>query len=69
MLPRMGRGVEPLEVPPGIAALGEDVVTEVRALVAEAERAQDAETAAALRVALRIVPWPLRAIVRGVLLG
>lgn len=59
----------PLEVPPGIAALGPEAVARLQALVAQAEQRQADEAEASLQTALQVVPWPVRGIVRKVLLG
>ncbi len=56
-------------IPDGIRALGPDVTERVQRLVLDAERRQEAEAAAAVETALGIVPWPLRGIVKRVLLG
>jgi hypothetical protein len=60
---------EPLAVPEGIAALGPDVPARVQSLVRDAEARQERELAEALDTSLRIVPRPLRGLVRKVLLG
>lgn len=59
----------PLELPPGIVALGPDACREVSALVLAAERAQSAEVEHALQEGLRAVPRPLRGLARKVLVG
>jgi hypothetical protein len=51
-------------IPPGIAALGADVEDRIAALVRDARVEQGRELARALDDALRIVPRPLRGIVR-----
>jgi hypothetical protein len=61
--------MNPPQIPAGITALGPDVTARVQALVADAETRQVAEADAALDSALRIVPRPLRGVVRKVLLG
>lgn len=53
-------------VPDGIAALGDDVVATVQALVHDAERAQARELREALDRTLSIVPRPLRGVVKKV---
>jgi hypothetical protein len=53
-------------VPDGIAALGDDAVATVQALVHEAERAQARELRGALDRTLKIVPRPLRGVVKKV---
>jgi len=58
-----------VKVPAGIARLGPDVAPRVDELVAQAERRQDRELEEALTKTLRIVPGPLRGLVRKVLLG
>ncbi|MDO9408047.1 hypothetical protein [Patulibacter sp.] len=59
----------PLDLPPGVVALGPEACSAVAALVADAERAQSAEVGAALQEGLRVVPRPLRGIARKVLTG
>lgn len=58
-----------IDVPAGIQALGPEAVARVQRLVREAEARQEAEAAAALDTALDIVPWPVRGVVRKVLIG
>jgi hypothetical protein len=60
---------DPLDQPPGIAALGPEARDAVAALIAGAERAQAAELETALQEGLRAVPRPLRGIARRVLVG
>jgi hypothetical protein len=52
-----------------IKALEPRAAERLERLVAEAERRQDRELAAALKRTLRLVPWPLRGVARKVLLG
>ncbi|CAB4917355.1 unannotated protein [freshwater metagenome] len=59
----------PLQLPPGVTALGPEACAAVAALVSDAERAQSAEVDAALQEGLRVVPRPLRGIARRVLTG
>lgn len=59
----------PIELPPGIVALGPEACEAVARLVADAERAQAREVGAALHEGLRVVPRPLRGIARKVLVG
>ena len=54
-------------MPEGIAALGPDVAGRVEELVAEARRQQLRDLGQALEDAMRVVPRPLRAMVRKVL--
>ena len=56
-------------IPEGIRALGPEATARITALVAAAEERQAAEADAALDTALKIVPRPVRGIVRKVLLG
>ena len=51
-------------VPKGIASLGPDVEERIAALVSEARAEQSRELARALDDTLRIVPRPLRGVVR-----
>jgi len=60
---------EPLVLPAGIRALGPEAEAAVQRLVEDAERRQEHEAAQALEHSLRIVPRPLRGVVRRVLLG
>lgn len=60
----MSPGADPVAVPPGVAALGPDVEQRLEGLVAAARRRQSAELARALDDTLRIVPRPLRLVVR-----
>ncbi|MEJ7891422.1 MAG: hypothetical protein WKF94_02130 [Solirubrobacteraceae bacterium] len=53
-----------MELPEGVAALGPDAQARVRALVADAQRRQSEELSSALEQTLRIVPKPLRGVVR-----
>lgn len=55
-----------VEVPEGIAALGDDAVDTVHTLVHEAERSQAQELRGALDRTLSIVPRPLRGAVKKV---
>lgn len=57
----------PFVVPAEIEALGPEAATRLRALVASAEERQEREAEASLDAALRIVPRPLRGVVRKVL--
>lgn len=57
------------KIPLGITALGPEVTLRVEALVAAAERQQDADADVAIDAALRIVPRPMRGVVRRVLIG
>ncbi len=52
--------------PPAIAALGPDALARLETLLRAAERRQLDELAAALEHALRIVPRPVRPIIRKV---
>jgi hypothetical protein len=56
-----------LEIPPGISALGPEAVGLVERLVAAAEERQDAELRGSLEKSLRMVPRPVRGVVRRVL--
>lgn len=56
-----------LQVPGGIEALGPEAVGLVERLVAAAEDRQDAELRDALEKTLRLVPRPLRGVVRRIL--
>lgn len=56
----------PIKVPPGIVALGPDVEERLDGLVAAARARQAAELERALDDTLRIVPRPLRGLVRKV---
>ena len=56
-------------LPAGITALGPEITARVEALVRDAEQRQAEEAEHALDRAMRIVPRPLRGIVRKVLLG
>lgn len=58
-----------LPLPAGIAALGPDVAGRVQALVRAAEERQAREAQDALGTALKVVPRPLRGVVRKVLTG
>lgn len=58
-----------IELPQGLRALGPEVVAHLDDLVARAERRQDRELRDALRTTLRLVPGPLRGVVKKVLLG
>lgn len=60
------RGTVPrmIEVPEGVAALGEDVAGRVEALVRDAELRQAQELRRSLDDTLRIVPRPLRGLVK-----
>ena len=58
-----------IEIPAGIQALGPDAVERLQALLVRAEQQQAAEAEAALQTALKIVPRPVRGIVRKVLIG
>lgn len=53
-----------IEVPDGVAALGDDAVQRVHDLVRAAERGQAQELRRSLDDTLRIVPRPLRGIVK-----
>ena len=53
-----------MELPKGIAALGPDARQRVDALVASAQERQAQELRSALEQTLRIVPKPLRGLVR-----
>ncbi len=55
-----------MQLPPGIKALGPDAERRVEALVAGARRRQQEELGRALEHTLRIVPKPLRPLVRKV---
>ena len=55
---------ESVAIPPGIAALGPDAEARVRALIGAAHARQSAELTRALEDTLRIVPRPLRLVVR-----
>jgi hypothetical protein len=57
------------ELPPGIAALGPEVAERLDAMVRDAHARQRQELADALDQTLRIVPRPLRGVVRKVLTG
>lgn len=54
----------PIEVPPGIAALGPEAEQRLQGLVDAARERQSAELRRALDDTLRIVPRPLRGLVR-----
>lgn len=54
------------QLPPGIKALGPEAGERIEALVADARARQQRELAAALENTLRIVPKPLRSVVRKV---
>lgn len=56
-----------VELPPGVEALGPEARERVQALVRDAERRQAQELARALEHTLRLVPGPLRNVVRRVL--
>lgn len=56
-------------IPEGVRALGPEVTARVERLVADAEVRQEAEAEVALDKALSIVPWPLRGVVKRVLIG
>jgi hypothetical protein len=56
-----------MQLPEGITALGPDAQERVRGLVADAQARQQQELRDALEETLRIVPKPLRGIVRRVL--
>lgn len=56
----------PIALPPGIAALGPDAEQRLHGLVEAARARQSAELARALNDTLRIVPRPLRGLVRKV---
>ncbi len=58
-----------MQLPPGIQALGPEAVARLQTLVEQAERRQADEAEAALQTALQLVPWPVRGVVRKVLLG
>lgn len=58
---------EPFLVPAEIGALGPEAATRLRELVAAAEERQEREAAESLETALRIVPRPLRGVVKKVL--
>lgn len=53
-----------IDVPDGVAGLGEDAVTRVKDLVRDAEVRQARELRRSLDDTLRIVPRPLRGLVR-----
>jgi hypothetical protein len=55
-----------MELPEGIKALGPDAQERVEALVADARRRQADQLRRALENTLRIVPRPLRGVVRKV---
>ena len=55
-----------MQLPPGIKALGPEAEKRVEALVADARRRQQEELAQALEHTLRIVPKPLRPLIRKV---
>ncbi|UTI66774.1 hypothetical protein NBH00_11330 [Paraconexibacter antarcticus] len=61
--------MDPIDLPSGIRALGPDAVARLQTLVGQAEQRQADEAEAALQTALQLVPWPVRGIVRKVLLG
>jgi len=63
----MPKPANDLELPPSITTLGPDPCGRVRALVLAAERQQAVETEQALATAIRVVPRPLRSIVKRVL--
>ena len=58
-----------MQLPPGIKALGPEAEQRIEALVADARRRQQQELVAALENTLKIVPKPLRGVVRKVVGG
>ena len=60
----MSRDADAVAIPPGVAALGPDAEARLRELIAAAHQRQSAELARALEDTLRIVPRPLRLVVR-----
>lgn len=65
----MSRDADEVRVPAGVAALGPDVEARLTELVADARRRQSAELSRALDDTLRIVPRPLRLVVRRIVGG
>ena len=62
----MVKARKPVALPPGVAALGDDVEERVLGMVEAARAQQAAELRRALDDTLRIVPRPLRGLVRKV---
>ena len=58
-----------IEIPPGIAELGPDVIERLERMIDDAHARQRAELVEALDRTLRIVPRPLRGVARKVLTG
>ncbi len=60
---------EPFTVPTAIQELGPEATERLEALVAAVEQRQVAEQERSLETALKIVPRPLRGVVKKVLVG